>query len=41
MAICINDIAPDFTVDSTGVGKFTLHDWIGDWYGVVDQFFQY
>ena len=34
MSIRINDIAPDFTVDSTA-GKLTLHDWIGDSYAIL------
>ncbi|RBP49897.1 peroxiredoxin [Arenicella xantha] len=34
MAIRINDIAPDFTVDSTA-GTLTLHDWIGDSYAIL------
>jgi alkyl hydroperoxide reductase subunit AhpC len=34
MSIRINDIAPDFTVDSTA-GKITLHEWIGDSYAIV------
>ena len=34
MTIRINDIAPDFTVDSTA-GTLTLHDWIGDSYAIL------
>ncbi len=34
MSIRINDIAPDFTADSTA-GKLTLHDWIGDSYAIL------
>jgi alkyl hydroperoxide reductase subunit AhpC len=34
MSIRINDIAPDFTADSTA-GKIKLHDWIGDSYAIV------
>ncbi|MGA7966104.1 MAG: peroxiredoxin [Gammaproteobacteria bacterium] len=34
MSIRINDIAPDFTADSTA-GKLTLHDWIGDCYAIL------
>lgn len=34
MGLRINDIAPDFTVDSTA-GKITLHDWIGDSYAIL------
>lgn len=34
MTTRINDIAPDFTADST-VGQLTLHDWIGDNYAVI------
>lgn len=34
MSIRINDIAPDFTTDST-VGEITLHDWIGDSYAIL------
>jgi len=30
----INDIAPNFTTDST-TGKITLHDWIGESYAVL------
>jgi len=29
MALCINDIAPDFTADTTE-GPIIFHDWIGD-----------
>ena len=34
MSLRINDIAPNFTVDSTA-GKLTLHDWIGDSYAIL------
>jgi alkyl hydroperoxide reductase subunit AhpC len=34
MSIRLDDIAPDFTVDSTA-GKITLHDWIGDGYAIL------
>jgi len=34
MSIRINDIAPNFTVDSTD-GELTLHDWIGDSYAIL------
>ncbi len=34
MAVRINDVAPNFTADSTE-GKITLHDWIGDGYAVL------
>jgi alkyl hydroperoxide reductase subunit AhpC len=34
MGLRINDVAPDFTADSTA-GKISLHDWIGDGYAVV------
>ena len=34
MSIRIDDIAPDFTVDSTA-GKIRLHDWIGDSYAIL------
>jgi alkyl hydroperoxide reductase subunit AhpC len=34
MSIRINDIAPDFTADTTA-GKLTLHDWIGDNYAIL------
>lgn len=34
MSIRIDDIAPDFTVDST-VGKISFHDWIGDSYAIL------
>ncbi len=34
MALRINDIAPNFTTDSTA-GKITLHDWIGDSYAIL------
>jgi thioredoxin-dependent peroxiredoxin len=34
MSLRINDIAPDFTADSTE-GKITLHDWIGDSYAIL------
>ena len=34
MSLRINDIAPDFTADSTE-GKISFHDWLGDSYGVI------
>ena len=34
MGLRINDIAPDFTADSTA-GKVTLHDWIGSGYAII------
>ena len=34
MSIRIDDIAPNFTVDSTD-GSITLHDWIGDSYAIL------
>ncbi len=34
MSLRINDIAPNFTVDSTA-GSITLHDWIGDGYAIL------
>lgn len=34
MSIRINDIAPDFTTDSTA-GELKLHDWIGDSYAIL------
>jgi thioredoxin-dependent peroxiredoxin len=34
MSIRIDDIAPDFTVDSTA-GQIKLHDWIGDSYAIL------
>ncbi len=34
MALRINDIAPNFTTDSTA-GTLTLHDWIGDQYAIL------
>ena len=34
MSLRINDIAPDFTVDST-IGTLSLHDWIGDSYAIL------
>ena len=34
MSIRIDDIAPDFTVDSTA-GKLNLHEWIGDSYAIL------
>jgi thioredoxin-dependent peroxiredoxin len=34
MGLRINDIAPNFTADSTA-GEITLHDWIGDGYAIL------
>lgn len=34
MSIRINDVAPDFTADSTA-GKLSLHDWVGDGYAIL------
>ena len=34
MALRINDIAPNFTADSTA-GTLTLHDWIGEGYAIL------
>ncbi len=34
MSIRINDIAPDFTVDSTA-GKLSLHEWVGSSYAIL------
>lgn len=34
MTLRINDIAPDFTVESTE-GRISFHDWIGDGYAVL------
>ena len=34
MSLRLNDIAPNFTVDSTA-GKLTLHNWIGDSYAIL------
>lgn len=34
MSLRINDIAPNFTADSTE-GQITLHDWIGDSYAIL------
>ncbi|CAM3635920.1 peroxiredoxin [Polynucleobacter brandtiae] len=34
MSLRINDVAPDFTADSTA-GKLTLHEWIGDHYAIL------
>lgn len=34
MALRINDIAPNFTAQSTD-GEITLHDWIGDSYAIL------
>lgn len=34
MSLRINDIAPNFTTDSTA-GKITLHDWIGSSYAIL------
>jgi len=34
MSLRINDLAPNFTADSTA-GKLTLHDWIGSSYAIL------
>lgn len=34
MGLRINDIAPDFTADSTQ-GKIHFHDWVGDGYAII------
>jgi alkyl hydroperoxide reductase subunit AhpC len=34
MSVRINDIAPDFTADSTA-GQIHFHDWIGDSYAII------
>ena len=34
MSLRINDVAPDFTTDSTA-GILTLHDWMGDSYAIL------
>ncbi|MDF1629069.1 MAG: peroxiredoxin [Alcanivoracaceae bacterium] len=34
MGLRINDVAPDFTVDSTA-GELNLHEWIGDSYAIL------
>ena len=34
MSLRINDIAPDFTADSTE-GEIKFHDWIGDSYAII------
>lgn len=34
MGLRINDIAPDFTADSTD-GRISFHDWIGDSYAIL------
>jgi thioredoxin-dependent peroxiredoxin len=34
MGIRINDVAPDFTVDSTA-GKLNLHEWVGNSYAIL------
>jgi len=34
MSLRINDIAPNFTADSTA-GKLTLHEWMGDSYAIL------
>jgi len=34
VSIRLNDIAPDFSTDSTS-GKLTLHEWIGDHYAIL------
>ncbi|MFN3846514.1 MAG: peroxiredoxin [Paracoccaceae bacterium] len=34
MSLRINDIAPDFTADSTA-GEIRFHDWVGDSYAII------
>src|SRR5699024_12656894 len=34
MALRINDVAPNFTADSS-VGEISFHDWIGDGYAIL------
>ncbi len=34
MSLRINDVAPNFTTDSTA-GELTLHDWMGDSYAIL------
>ncbi len=34
MSLRINDVAPDFTAESTA-GELSLHDWIGDGYAIL------
>ena len=34
MSIRINDVAPDFTADSTA-GEIRFHDWLGDGYAII------
>jgi alkyl hydroperoxide reductase subunit AhpC len=34
MSVRINDVAPDFTADSTA-GQIKFHDWIGDSYAII------
>ena len=34
MSVRINDIAPDFTADTTA-GTISFHDWLGDSYGII------
>ena len=34
MAVRINDIAPDFTAESTA-GTIRFHEWLGDSYGII------
>lgn len=34
MSVRINDIAPDFTVESTA-GTIRFHEWLGDSYGII------
>ena len=34
MSLRINDVAPDFSADSTQ-GKINFHDWIGDGYAIL------
>lgn len=36
MAVRINDIAPDFTAESTA-GNIRFHDWLGDSYGIISS----
>lgn len=34
MSVRINDVAPDFTADSTA-GQIKFHDWVGDSYAII------